>query len=84
MEVPQRNSLLINGKERCFGNVANNPRNKERKTMSSFGFNVVPSQMHIQEIPSIFDTFKLNAANNNCSLSTCRLQAGASEFFPRT
>ena len=32
--------------------------------------------------PFIFDTFKLNAADDDCSLSTCRLQAGASEFFP--
>ena len=32
--------------------------------------------------PYIFDTFKLNAGNNNSFLSTCRLQAGASEFFP--
>ena len=32
--------------------------------------------------PFIFDTFKLNAADSNCSLSTCRLQVGASEFIP--
>ena len=32
--------------------------------------------------PFIFDTFKLNAADANCSLSTCRLQVGASEFIP--
>ena len=29
-----------------------------------------------------FDTFKLNAANLNSFLSTCRLQTGANEFIP--
>ena len=32
--------------------------------------------------PYIFDTFKLNAADNNSALLTCRLQSGASEFYP--
>ena len=32
--------------------------------------------------PYLFDTFKLNAADANCSLSTCRLQKGAKELFP--
>ena len=32
--------------------------------------------------PYIFDTFKLNAADANSFLLTCRLQVGASEFIP--
>ena len=32
--------------------------------------------------PYIFDTFKLNANNNASKLLTCRLQSGASEFYP--
>ena len=32
--------------------------------------------------PYIFDTFKLNAADDNSYLSTCRLQSGANEFIP--
>ena len=32
--------------------------------------------------PYIFDTFKLNVGDANSSLSTCRLQVGANEFFP--
>ena len=32
--------------------------------------------------PYAFDTFKLNAADAACYLSTCRLQAGANEFIP--
>lgn len=32
--------------------------------------------------PYIFDTFNINSANNNCTLSTCRLQYGNSTFYP--
>ena len=32
--------------------------------------------------PYIFDTFKLNAGDNNSYLATCRLQSGANEFIP--
>ena len=32
--------------------------------------------------PYIFDTFKLNAANNNSHLSTCRLEYGNGVFYP--
>ena len=34
--------------------------------------------------PYIFDTFKLNAANNNSSLTTCRLEYGNGVFYPET
>ena len=32
--------------------------------------------------PYFFDTFKLNAGDANCYLSTCRLQSGANDFIP--
>ena len=32
--------------------------------------------------PYIFDTFKLNAANNNSHLTTCRLEYGNGVFYP--
>ena len=32
--------------------------------------------------PYIFDTFKLNAANDNCTLSSCRLEYGNGLFYP--
>ena len=32
--------------------------------------------------PYLFDTFKLNDADANSSLATCRLQKGANEFYP--
>ena len=32
--------------------------------------------------PYIFDTFKLNAANNNSHLSTCRLEYGNGVYYP--
>ena len=34
------------------------------------------------ENPYIFDTFKLNAADNNCTISTCRLEYGNGTFYP--
>ena len=34
--------------------------------------------------PYIFDTFKLNAANNNSRLTTCRLEYGNGIFYPET
>ena len=34
------------------------------------------------ENPYIFDTFKLNAANNNSSLAACRLEYGNGTFYP--
>ena len=39
-------------------------------------------QMICQQNPYIFDTFKLNAANNNSHLSTCRLEYGNGVFYP--
>ena len=32
--------------------------------------------------PYIFDTFKLNAADDNSSLATCRLEYGNGVFYP--
>ena len=37
---------------------------------------------NIQANPYIFDTFKLNAANANSSLLTCRLEYGNGVFYP--
>ena len=37
---------------------------------------------NIQASPYIFDTFKLNAANANSSLLTCRLEYGSEVFYP--
>ena len=34
------------------------------------------------ENPYIFDTFKLNAANTNSTLATCRLEYGNGVFYP--
>ena len=34
--------------------------------------------------PYIFDTFKLNAANNNSHLTTCRLEYGNGVYYPET
>ena len=36
----------------------------------------------ITENPYIFDTFKLNAADNDSTLSTCRLEYGNGTFYP--
>ena len=37
-----------------------------------------------EENPYIFDTFKLNAANNNSSITTCRLEYSNGVFYPET
>ena len=37
-----------------------------------------------EENPYIFDTFKLNAANDNSSITTCRLEYGNGVFYPET
>ena len=37
---------------------------------------------NIQANPYIFDTFKLNAADDNSSLLTCRLEYGNGVFYP--
>ena len=34
------------------------------------------------ENPYIFDTFKLNAADNDSSIATCRLEYGNGTFYP--
>ena len=36
----------------------------------------------MEENPYIFDTFKLNAGDNNSTLSTCRLEYGNGTFYP--
>ena len=36
----------------------------------------------MEENPYIFDTFKLNAADNNSKLTTCRLECGNVTFYP--
>ena len=39
---------------------------------------------HENENPYHFDTFKLNAANNNSHLTTCKLEYGNGIFYPET
>ena len=41
-----------------------------------------PNNQESERSPYIFDTFKLNSANNNSSLASCRLQYGSSSFHP--
>ena len=41
-----------------------------------------PNNNESERTPYIFDTFKLNAANNNSTLSSCRLEYGNSVFYP--
>jgi len=41
-----------------------------------------PNNDESERTPYIFDTFKLNAANNNSSLASCRLEYGANTFYP--
>ena len=41
-----------------------------------------PNNQESERSPYIFDTFKLNSANNNSSLKSCRLQYGSSTFYP--
>ena len=44
--------------------------------------NSAPNNDESERTPYIFDTFKLNAADNNSSLALCRLQYGANTFYP--
>jgi len=41
-----------------------------------------PNNDESERTPYIFDTFKLNSANNNSSLASCRLEYGNSTFYP--
>ena len=41
-----------------------------------------PNNNESERSPYIFDTFKLNSANNNSSLKTCRLEYDNSTFYP--
>ena len=41
-----------------------------------------PNDEESERTPYIFDTFKLNSANNNSSLASCRLEYGNSTFYP--
>ena len=41
-----------------------------------------PHNEESERSPYVFDTFKLNAANNNSSLSSCRLEYGNNTFYP--
>ena len=41
-----------------------------------------PNNEESQRTPYIFDTFKLNSANANSSLASCRLEYGNSTFYP--
>lgn len=41
-----------------------------------------PNNNEEERSPYIFDTFKLNAADNNSSLASCRLEYGDNIFFP--
>ena len=41
-----------------------------------------PNNAESQRTPYIFDTFKLNSANANSSLTSCRLEYGNSTFYP--
>ena len=41
-----------------------------------------PNNNESERTPYIFDTFKLNAANNNSTLSSCRLEYGNNVFYP--
>ena len=41
-----------------------------------------PNNQESERSPYIFDTFKLNSANNNSSLATCRLEYGDTTFYP--
>ena len=41
-----------------------------------------PNNDESERTPYIFDTFKLNSANNNSSLKSCRLEYGDSTFYP--
>ena len=41
-----------------------------------------PNNTETERSPYLFDTFKLNAANANSSLSSCRLEYGNNVFYP--
>ena len=41
-----------------------------------------PNDVEAERSPYLFDTFKLNAANANSSLSSCRLEYGNNVFYP--
>ena len=41
-----------------------------------------PNNEESERTPFIFDTFKLNAADTNSSLASCRLEYGNSTFYP--
>ena len=41
-----------------------------------------PNNMEYERTPYIFNTFKLNSADNNCTISTCRLEYGQNTFYP--
>ena len=41
-----------------------------------------PNNVESERTPYIFDTFKLNAGDNNSSLALCRLEYGANTFYP--
>jgi len=41
-----------------------------------------PNNQESERTPYIFNTFKLNAADNNSSLASCRLEYGNGGFFP--
>ena len=41
-----------------------------------------PNKEESERTPYLFDTFKLNAGNNNSSLSSCRLEYGNNTFYP--
>jgi len=41
-----------------------------------------PNNDEAERTPYIFDTFKLNAGDNNSSLASCRLEYGSNNFYP--
>ena len=41
-----------------------------------------PNNEESERTPYIYDTFKLNAANNNSTLASCRLEYGNNVFYP--
>ena len=43
-----------------------------------------PNNDNAEDNPYLMDTFKLNAADNNTSLSTCKLEYGNGVFYPET
>ena len=44
--------------------------------------NAPPNNDESERTPYIFDTFKLNAADNNSYLASCRLEYGMNTFYP--